>query len=45
MSSPTAVVVAAPGTNRDADVSFALHRAGADATTVLLAEQIGRAHV
>ena len=38
MSSPTAVVVAAPGTNRDADVSFALHRAGADATTVLLAE-------
>lgn len=38
MNRPQAVVLAAPGTNRDADVCFALHRAGADARTVLLAE-------
>lgn len=38
MSQPLAVVVAAPGTNRDPDVSFALALAGADARTVLLAE-------
>ncbi|MEY4339313.1 MAG: phosphoribosylformylglycinamidine synthase [Actinomycetota bacterium] len=38
MSRPHAVVLAAPGTNRDADVGFALQRAGADARTVLLAE-------
>jgi phosphoribosylformylglycinamidine synthase len=30
MSKPRALVVAAPGTNRDADVSFALELAGAD---------------
>ena len=38
MTRPTAVVLAAPGTNRDPDVAFALHLAGADARTVLLAE-------
>jgi phosphoribosylformylglycinamidine synthase len=35
---PTAIVLAAPGTNRDPDASFALRRAGADPRTVLLAE-------
>jgi phosphoribosylformylglycinamidine synthase len=37
-SRPSAIVLAAPGTNRDPDVSFALHLAGADPRTVLLAE-------
>ena len=38
MSRPQAVVLAAPGTNRDHDVSFALDLAGAEARIVLLAE-------
>jgi phosphoribosylformylglycinamidine synthase len=38
MSRPQAVVLAAPGTNRDHDVSFALELAGADPRIVLLAE-------
>lgn len=38
MSRPCAVVLSAPGTNRDHDVSFALGLAGADARIVLLAE-------
>jgi phosphoribosylformylglycinamidine synthase len=38
MSNPTAVVLAAPGTNRDTDVSFALELAGATPRIVLLAE-------
>ncbi len=38
MSSPTAIVLAAPGTNRDLDVSFALELAGASPRIVLLAE-------
>ena len=37
-SRPAAIVLAAPGTNRDPDVSFALRLAGADPRTVLLAE-------
>lgn len=35
---PRALVLAAPGTNRDGDVSLALRLAGADPTVVLLAE-------
>ena len=38
MSRPQAVVLAAPGTNRDHDVSFALELAGAEPRIVLLAE-------
>lgn len=38
MSRPLALVVAAPGTNRDADVSLALDLAGAEPRVVLLAE-------
>ena len=38
MSTVPAVVFAAPGTNRDGDVAFALAQAGADAVTVPLAE-------
>jgi len=38
MSRPQAVVLAAPGTNRDHDVSFALELAGAAPRIVLLAE-------
>ncbi len=38
MSRPKAVVLAAPGTNRDHDVSFALDLAGAEPRIVLLAE-------
>jgi phosphoribosylformylglycinamidine synthase I len=37
-SRPAAIVLAAPGTNRDPDVSFALRLAGAEPRTVLLAE-------
>ena len=40
MSRPRAVVLAAPGTNRHHDVAFALDLAGAEASTVLLAEAI-----
>jgi len=40
MSRPRAVVLTAPGTNRQRDVTFALDLAGADAHTVLLAEAI-----
>jgi len=36
MNRPDALVIAAPGTNRDADVGFALERAGARANTVLV---------
>ena len=38
MSRPEAIVLAAPGTNRDHDVAFALDLAGATARIVLLAE-------
>ena len=38
MSRPNAIVLAAPGTNRDHDVSFALDLAGASPRIVLLAE-------
>jgi phosphoribosylformylglycinamidine synthase len=38
MSRPHAIVLAAPGTNRDHDVSFALDLAGAEPRIVLLAE-------
>jgi phosphoribosylformylglycinamidine synthase len=38
MTRPHAVILAAPGTNRDHDVSFALELAGADPRIVLLAE-------
>jgi len=42
---PRALVLAAPGTNRDTDVSFALHLAGADPTIVLLAELLAEPEV
>jgi phosphoribosylformylglycinamidine synthase I len=38
MSRPTALVIAGPGTNRDADLSLALELAGADPTVVLATE-------
>jgi phosphoribosylformylglycinamidine synthase len=38
MSKPTAVVVAAPGTNRDHDVAFALDLAGANTAIASMAE-------
>lgn len=38
MSRPTALVLAAPGTNRDADVAFALDLAGAEPRITLLSE-------
>ena len=38
MSAPTALVLAAPGTNRDHDVAFALELAGATPRIALLAE-------
>jgi phosphoribosylformylglycinamidine synthase len=38
MSRPEALVIAAPGTNRDPDVSFALERAGANVHTMLLTD-------
>ncbi len=41
MSRPTALVVAAPGTNRDHDVAYALELAGARATIVPI-EQLAR---
>lgn len=40
MSRPVAVVLAAPGTNRDHDVAFALDRAGADPRLTLLSELV-----
>ncbi len=40
MSRPRAMVLAAPGTNRDRDVSFALHLAGADPQITLLEELV-----
>ena len=40
MNAPCAVVLAAPGTNRDHDVAFALGLAGAEARIVLLAELV-----
>lgn len=42
MSRPTALVLAAAGTNRDHDVAFALDLAGAEARITLLAELIER---
>lgn len=41
MSRPVALVLAAPGTNRDRDVAFALDLAGAEPRITLLAEVIG----
>ena len=41
MSRPTALVLAAAGTNRDHDVAFALDLAGAEPRITLLAELIG----
>lgn len=38
MMSPVAAVLCAPGTNRDADVSFALQQAGARPVTFLMAD-------
>jgi phosphoribosylformylglycinamidine synthase I len=38
MSRPTALVVRAPGTNRDGDAAFALELAGAEARRVLISE-------
>ena len=38
MSAPVALVLSAPGTNRDRDVAFALERAGADPRIALLSE-------
>ena len=40
MSRPRALVLAAPGTNRNHDVALALDLAGAEASTLLLAEAI-----
>jgi len=40
VSRPRALVLVAPGTNRHHDVAFALDLAGADASTVLLADAI-----
>jgi phosphoribosylformylglycinamidine synthase subunit PurQ / glutaminase len=40
MSRPTALVISAPGTNRDHDVAFALDLAGADPRRTLLAELV-----
>jgi phosphoribosylformylglycinamidine synthase I len=42
---PQAIVLAAPGTNRDHDVSFALGLAGADPRIVLLAELLANPSV
>ena len=42
MSRPTAVVLAAAGTNRDHDAAFALDLAGAEARNTLLSELIER---
>lgn len=42
MSRPTAMVLAAPGTNRDHDVAFALDLAGADSRITLLDELLER---
>ncbi len=42
MSAVPAIVIAGPGTNRDADVRDALELAGADVTIVLAAELIAR---
>ncbi len=38
MNRPRALIVRAPGTNRDGDAAFALEKAGADAHVVLLSE-------
>jgi phosphoribosylformylglycinamidine synthase len=40
VSAPTALVLCAPGTNRDADVAFAFELAGAATRRVLLAEAV-----
>ena len=39
---PTAAVLSAPGTNRDADVSFALEQAGARPMTYLMSDIISQ---
>ena len=45
MSAPTALVLAAPGTNRDHDVAYALELAGATPRVTLLAELLARPEV
>jgi phosphoribosylformylglycinamidine synthase I len=45
MSRPDAVVLAAPGTNRDHDVAFALDLAGASPRIVLLAELLAHTSI
>jgi phosphoribosylformylglycinamidine synthase subunit PurQ / glutaminase len=45
MSAPTALVVAAPGTNRDHDVAYALELAGAAPRITLLAELVASPHL
>jgi phosphoribosylformylglycinamidine synthase len=45
MTSPTALVLSAPGTNRDHDVAFALRLAGADPSIVSLNELAERPHL
>ncbi len=45
MTSPSAMVLSAPGTNRDHDVAFALRLAGADPTIVSLNELAERPHL
>ena len=42
MTRPTALVLVAPGTNRDRDVAFALDLAGAEPRTVLVGELVDR---
>ncbi|MSX55586.1 MAG: phosphoribosylformylglycinamidine synthase, partial [Actinobacteria bacterium] len=45
MSTPQAIVLAAPGTNRDHDVAFALELAGAAPRLTLLAELLADSSV
>jgi phosphoribosylformylglycinamidine synthase subunit PurQ / glutaminase len=45
MSRPTALIVAAPGTNRDHDVAFALDLAGAEPRRTLLGELVANPHL
>lgn len=42
---PTAIVLAAPGTNRDGDVAVALRQAGADTRHVLIDELLARPYL
>jgi phosphoribosylformylglycinamidine synthase subunit PurQ / glutaminase len=45
MTAPVALVLSAPGTNRDRDVAFALRLAGADPAIVTLTELAERPHL